>query len=169
MCSRSVLSGLPWRDSAGRGRRSSSGLLFLWALWQSRSFGVRAGLFPWAVTVPVLILAIIQFVRDLTGRREDSDIRPVEAAPDMSPAVARRRTAEIAAWILGMFVAIWLAGFAGATLLTTFLYLKLGARERWVTSLALSLGGFVFVYGLFERALGVPFPPGSLLTWLGYG
>ena len=60
-------------------------------------------------------------------------------------------------------------GFAGATLLTTFLYLKLGARERWATSLALSLGGFVFVYGLFERALGVPFPPGSLLTWLGYG
>ena len=68
---------------------------------------------------------------------------------------------EIAAWIIGMFVAIWLVGFAGATLVTTFLYLKLGARERWALSLALSLGGFVLVYGLFERALGVPFPPGA--------
>jgi hypothetical protein len=67
-----------------------------------------------------------------------------------------------------MFVAIWLVGFAGATLLTTFLYLKLGARERWATSLALSLGGFIFVHGLFERTLGVPFPPGALLAWLGY-
>jgi hypothetical protein len=76
---------------------------------------------------------------------------------------------EIAAWILGMFGAVWLVGFAGATLLTTFLYLKLGARERWTTSLALSLAGFAFVYGLFERTLAVPFPPGVLLAWLGYG
>jgi len=25
------------------------------------------------------------------------------------------------------------------------------------------------VYGLFEKALGVPFPPGQLLVWLGLG
>jgi hypothetical protein len=65
--------------------------------------------------------------------------------------------------------AIWLAGFPVATLLTSFLYLRLGAREPWSMVIALSLGGFVFVHGLFERALGVPFPPGSLLAWLGYG
>jgi hypothetical protein len=87
----------------------------------------------------------------------------------MSSMLARRRTLEAAAWILGMFAAIWLLGFAIATLLTTFFYLKLGARERWATSFGLSLGGFAFVHGLFERALGVPFPPGSLLAWLGYG
>ena len=68
-----------------------------------------------------------------------------------------------------MYAAIWLVGFPLATLVTTFLYLTLGARERWPISVALSLGGFVFVYGLFERALGVPFPPGALLAWLGYG
>jgi hypothetical protein len=130
---------------------------------------VRAGLFPWTVTAPGLILAIIQFARDLTGRREDADIDLIEAGPRVPSAVALRRTAEIAAWIGGMFVAIWLAGFAIATLLTTFLYLKLGARERWPISVALSLGGFLFVYGLFERALGVPFPPGRLFDWLGYG
>jgi hypothetical protein len=83
--------------------------------------------------------------------------------------MAGRRTAEIAAWIVGMYAAIWLVGFPGATLVTTFLYLKLAARERWAPSLALSLGGFLLVYGLFERALGVPFPPGRLLAWLGDG
>lgn len=144
-------------------------LLFAWALWQSGSFGWRAGLFPWAVTVPALFLAIMQFVRDLAGRPESPGPGLVEATPSVPSAVAGRRTAEIAAWIVAMFAAIWLVGFAGATLLTTFLYLKLGAREGWMPSLALSLGGFVFVYGLFERALGVPFPPGGLLTWLGYG
>jgi hypothetical protein len=68
-----------------------------------------------------------------------------------------------------MFAAIWLVGFGGATLVMTLLYLKVGAGERWGISLALSLGAFLFVYGLFERALGVPFPAGSLLVWLGYG
>ena len=144
-------------------------LLFVCALWQSRGFGWRAGLFPWAVTVPVLCLALIQFMRDLAGRPENPGPDPVAAAPVVPSTVVWRRTAEIGAWIVGMLGAIWLAGFAGATLLITFLYLKLGAREPWAPSLALSVGGFLFVYGLFERVLGVPFRPGSLLAWLGYG
>ena len=144
-------------------------LLLLWALWQSLGFGLRAGLFPWAVTVPTLILAIGQLARDLTGQGEVEDLGPRGTAPGLPTGLARRRTAEVAAWVVGMYLAIWLVGFPLATLLTTFLYLKLGAREPWPVSVALSLGGFVFVYGLFERALGVPFPAGSLLAWVGSG
>jgi hypothetical protein len=145
-------------------------LLFLWALWQSRSFGVRAGLFPWAVMVPALALSIVQLVRDVTGRRETQSHDEADGgAPELPPEVVERRTLEIAAWVVGMFAAIWLVGFGGATLVMTLLYLKVGAGERWGISLALSLGAFLFVYGLFERALGVPFPAGSLLVWLGYG
>jgi hypothetical protein len=77
--------------------------------------------------------------------------------------------AEIAAWIVGMLGAIWLVGFPLATLLTTLAYLRLAAHERWTVSVALSLGGFLFVHGLFARLLGVPFPPGRVLDWLGYG
>jgi TctA family transporter len=142
-------------------------LLMLWALWQSLAYGIRAGLFPWAVTVPTLGLAVVQLARDLTGR-------PGGAEPGASPAgaasaVVRRRTVEIGAWILAMFAAIWLVGFALATLVTTVLYLRVGARERWALALAFGLGGFLFVHGLFERALAVPFPAGRLLEWLGYG
>ena len=144
-------------------------VLLLWALWQSLSFGLRAGLFPWAVLAPTLIMAIGQLARDLSRRGAGRDRGPRGAVPDVSSGLARRRTAEIAAWIVGMYVAIWLLGFPVATLLTTFVYLKLGAREPWPVSVALSLGGFIFVYGLFERALGVPFPPGSLLAWVGSG
>jgi TctA family transporter len=144
-------------------------VVFLWALWASRGFGLRAGLFPWAVIVPALLLAMTELARDLTGRRESAPHDLVDAAPEVPSGVAARRTAEIAAWVIGMFAAIWLLGFGAATLLTTFLYLKLGARERWGISVALSLGAFAFVYGLFERALGVPFPPAALPTWFGYG
>jgi hypothetical protein len=143
-------------------------LFFVWALWQSRTFGTRAGLFPWAVIVPGLALAVVQLVRDATGRR-DPEGGPAYRQPGIPAALARRRTAEIAAWIVGMLLAIWLIGFAGATLLVTLLYLRIGAGERWPISLAVSAGGFLVVYGLFQRALGVPFPPGALVAWLGYG
>jgi hypothetical protein len=144
--------------------------LFAWALWQSRSFGVRAGLFCWAVGVPGLALAIVQFAGDLTGHRPRPASETTEAGgPDVPRAVATRRTVEICAWIAGFWLAIWLLGFSIATLVATFLYLKLGARERWPISILLSVLGFAFVYGLFETALSVPFPPGQLFVWLGYG
>ena len=80
----------------------------------------------------------------------------------------RRQTVAICAWILGMYAAIWLLGFSLATLIMTVLYLRT-ARERWPISIGLSLGALAFVYGLFERGLGVPFPTGRFFVWLGYG
>jgi hypothetical protein len=48
----------------------------------------------------------------------------------------------------------------------TFLYLRVSARERWLTAVLMSALACAFVYGLFEKALGVPFPSGQLLVWL---
>ncbi len=132
-------------------------ILFAWVLWASRGFSVRAGLFPWVIGASTLALAIVQLARDLTG----------EARAPAWSAVGARRTVAIVGWILGMFVAIWLLGFSIATLLTTFLYLKVGAGERWPLSVVLSLSSFALVYGLFERGLGVPFPAGQLFDFPG--
>src|ERR1051325_5481257 len=35
------------------------------ALWQSRNFGFRAGLFPWVIGTPTLLLGCVQFGKDL--------------------------------------------------------------------------------------------------------
>jgi TctA family transporter len=143
-------------------------LLFAWALWQSRDFGIRAGLFPWAVCIPGLLLGLVQLARDLTGRRDPpSGAAEGDPAPDLPPAVVKRRSVEICLWIVGFWLAIWLIGFSLATLITTFAYLRVAGRERWLTSLALTACAVAFVYGLFERGLGVPFPTGQLFTWLG--
>jgi TctA family transporter len=145
-------------------------LVFAWALWESRDFGVRAGLFPWAVCGPGIVLGLVQLARDLSGRRAaPSADAEGSAAPDVPPEIARRRTLEIALWIVGFWVAIWLLGFSLATLGMTFLYLRVSARERWAICVAMTVGAAAFVYGLFERALGVPFPAGALLAWLGLG
>jgi hypothetical protein len=141
--------------------------LFAWALWQSRHFGARAGLFPWAVGFPGLLLGLAQFARDLTGRREASANLAGEAGADVPREVARRRSLEMCAWIAAFWVGFWLLGFALATLVATLLYLKVSARERWPISIALAVFGFAFVYMLFERGLSVPFPPGFLFTLVG--
>ncbi len=137
-------------------------VVFAWALWQSLGFSVRAGLFPWAIGTTALVLAIAQLARDVTSRRA-----PTNAEPAAPSAPTTRRTVEIVGWILGMFAVIWLLGFSLATLLTAFLYLRVAARERWPLSIALSLGAFALVYGLFEQGLGVPFPPGQLFLLFG--
>jgi hypothetical protein len=90
-----------------------------------------------------------------------------EPTPDVPPEVSSRRSVEICAWIAGFWVAFWLLGFSLATLVATLLYLKIAARERWRMSILLAEFGFAFVYGLFEKALGVPFPLGQLFVWLG--
>jgi TctA family transporter len=142
--------------------------LFAWGLWESREFGPRAGLFPWVIGIPSLGLAVVHFVREASGRRGGVALDLVDARPALPRSVVVRRTAEICGFILAGYAAIWLLGFALGSTVTTFLYLKVGARERWPITLALTAATVVFVYGLFERLLAVPFPPGQLLVWLGW-
>jgi TctA family transporter len=137
------------------------------ALWQSREFGFRAGLFPWAIGIPVLALALLLLVLQVAGR-ERTPVGGLAAWDTGIPAsVERRRTAGILAWIAGFLAAIWLLGFAIGGTLVTFLSLKVGGRERWPVTLALTAGAAAFVYLVFEQGLRVPFPPGQLLVWLG--
>jgi hypothetical protein len=137
------------------------------ALWESRSFGFRPGLFPWLVGGSVLALGVLLLA--LGAARVPTG--PGGGAPDSASAipapVAYRRTAGILGWIVGYVAAIWLLGFVLAGPLCTFLSLKLGSRERWPITLAMTAAVWAFIEVLFVRALHVPFPPGQLLVWIG--
>jgi putative tricarboxylic transport membrane protein len=137
------------------------------ALWQSREFGFRAGLFPWAIGIPVLALAALLLVLQVAGWEKVPAGSLAASAPENPASVERRRTAEILAWIGGFLAAIWLLGFTLGGALATFLCLKAGSGERWSLAAALTAGAAAFVYFVFERGLRVPFPPGQLLVWLG--
>jgi TctA family transporter len=134
------------------------------ALWQSRNFGIRAGLFPWVIGIPTLLLALCQFVKDVRAPKEAQDAGEADAVP---PEVARRRTVAIIGWTVGCFLLIWLLGFSWAVPLTIFLYLKVAGRESWPMTLAVTLCAWLFFYALFERMLNVPFPQGYLFELLG--
>jgi putative tricarboxylic transport membrane protein len=139
-----------------------------WALWQSRGFGVRAGLFPWAIGLPVLALAVVQLVMDLRGHGRSGGMASVEAErAELPAAILYRRTASTVGWIVGFFLAMWGLGIAVAVPATTLLYLKLGTGEKWSISLLLTAGLWLLVYGLFIYTLHIPFPEGLLWRWFG--
>ena len=136
------------------------------ALWQSRNFGYRAGLFPWVIGTPTLILAFGQLARDLYGKKKKTAAmpgEPTEVHIVLEPKVIRRRTISIILWIIGFFVAIWLLGFSYAVPLTILLYLKF-AGESWFMTAAVTFFSWLFYWSLFEKMLNVPFTEGLLIT-----
>jgi hypothetical protein len=140
-------------------------LVIGWGVFEARQWDARARLFPWAIGIPLLALLLIHLA--LQVRAVAGAPRPVNGDLDygVNPAVARRRTAVMVAWLLGFAVVIGLLGFAVGGTLATLAYLRLAARERWPISLAITAGTGAFFVVLI-RLLNIPFPPGILLERL---
>ena len=49
----------------------------------------------------------------------------------------------------------------------TFLFLRFASHERLRTSLLIALATYLSFYILFDRALFIPFPPGTVAETLG--
>jgi putative tricarboxylic transport membrane protein len=142
-------------------------------VYQAQDWRMQARLYPWAIGIPMLFLAIVQVIMDLRGvkAKESSDGPPTpmdfQFTQEIEPALAKRRAITMFAWLLGFFVAIVFLGFNLAIPLMMFTYMRFQGKESWLLSLTLTVIAFVFYYGLFVKLLTLPFPEGLLLTWLG--
>ena len=137
-----------------------AGLIALvgWAVYESRSWDVRAHLFPRVVGIPLLGLLLLQVA--MTVRSMVTAPAGHEGAHGELPAdVVRRRLASIIGWMFGFAGLIWLIGFMLGGTLATLAYLKVVARERWPISLAITLGTFAF-FVIMTVGLNIPFPCG---------
>ena len=149
-------------------------VFFLFFIYEAREWRLQARLYPWAIGIPMLLLALAHIVLELRGktrRRDSSGSAPVDFqfthTQTVDESVARQRTLNIFSWILGFLVAIWLLGFSVSVPLFVFLYLKFQAREGWPLSVLLTCASWLLFWGLFDRLLHLPFPEGQLFTWLG--
>jgi hypothetical protein len=138
------------------------------AKWGFGSWEPRAALFPWAIGLPTLVLALYVFIEDSlqSSRKVKVEEYHVEDEPEIDRIVARQRTVAISCWIVGFFLAIWIIGFIPASAIATLLYLKYGAGERWPVTAAISVACWLFFWGMFDYALQMPFPRGALFDWL---
>jgi hypothetical protein len=139
--------------------------LISWTTWEARGWDARSKLFPWAAGIPLLVLLLIQVVKQ--ARVVAAGTAPLgnRGADSVDSDGTRRRTLQIVGWILGFAAMIWAIGFAIGGTLASLLYLKTAAHERWPISLAITAGIGVFFWLLINR-LYVPFPRGFIVDLL---
>ena len=146
-------------------------VFFGYLVWEASQWRLQARLYPWAIGIPMILLAVINIVQELRGPREgavsDSVPSDFQLTQTVDRDVAIRRTAIILSWIVGFLAGIWLLGFSITVAGMTFGYLKLQSRERWAMSLILTASAWLVYYLLFERTLLLPFPDGKIFLWLG--
>jgi hypothetical protein len=137
----------------------ASGIMLLaaWAIWSAWAWPLKAKLFPLAIGIPLFCLAAGEVLWTL--------LRP--AAAEETEKESPRRTLAAVGWMVGFFAAIVLAGFLVAVPLFVLAYLRIQGRESWTLSLIFTVAVWAVFYGLFDRLLHLPFPPGSIQGWLG--
>lgn len=132
--------------------------VFAYATVAALGFPEGAKLFPAAVAVPSLLLAVLLAVISLRSRGTAVVPPPPDAEGEatLAPEERTRRTGEIAAWFLGIFAAVYLLGFLIAIPVSAFAYLRFAAREGWVPSVGVAALCWSLVFGVFDRLLHVP-------------
>lgn len=147
-------------------------IFFIVFVYQAQDWRLQARLYPWAIGIPMIILALIQVILDLRGvERKQQDEAPVmdyQFSQTVEPKLARRRAITMFCWLFGFFFSIWLLGFSITIPLMVFSYLKIQSNEKWGISILLTVLAWLFFYFLFVRLLTLPFPDGLIFTWLGY-
>lgn len=143
-------------------------IFFIVFIYEAQEWRMQARLYPLAIGIPMLVLAIIQLILDLKGveRKQSDDAAPVDFqfAQAIDPVLARKRTFNIFGWFFGFFIGIWLLGFTITIPLMVFGYLKIQSGEKWWLSLTFTAIAWFFFWSLFVRLLNLPFPDGLIFT-----
>lgn len=141
-------------------------------VYLAQDWRLQARLYPWAVGIPMVILAFIQVIFDLKGvkAKESADATPMDFqfTKEVDPVTAKKRAIIMFSWLVGFFALIWLLGFPIAIPLMMFAYFRFQGGESWGLSITLTVVAWVFFYGLFVKLLTLPFPEGIVMTWLGF-
>lgn len=125
-------------------------------------------LFPWTIAIPVFVLTLVEFSRDLFrgNNAQSGQIMDFQFAEGIEPGLARRRMFGILCWIVGLLGAVWLFGMEISMTIMTFAYLKLQGKERWPITLVLTAIAWLFLRGVFIELMQLPFPEGILFEAL---
>lgn len=146
-------------------------LFFLVFLWMARGWPLQARLFPYAIGIPMLLIAVVRLALDLKGTTAKTSAPEsrldFQFTQGMDAALVTRRTITMFLWIWGGLLSVWLFGFAFTIPLLVFFYLKVQSRERWLLSMGLTAAAWLVLWGLFDEVLHLPFHRGVLYEWLG--
>lgn len=150
--------------------------LFGVAVAAAMNWSWDTGLFPYAVGIPALLLALWQLVLDLTSAQRSGDgggdptpqIMDITTDQSLPKDVVWRGTARAFGWILCFVFSIWFVSFLIAVPLFVFFYLRhqAGATIRMAVTIASVMA--IFIWGVFDQIIHTPWPEAALLRMLGF-
>ena len=114
------------------------------------AFAPRAAFVPRSVTGLTVVL-LVAFLA--TTRRE----------PGSTTRFPRADHPGAVAWVAAFIALVWAVGFVAGVPLAVLAYSLMSTRERLPYAVMSSAAMFVFMYGVLDRMLAVPFPTGALL------
>jgi len=141
-----------------------------WVIISALKWPLRSALFPLVIGSIVLIMCVLDLLLNFFGRPQGGKevaVMDFVLTKDVDPKLAARRTISVFLWIFGFFFLILLFGFPTSIPLFFILFLKLSAREKWWTSLAVTASVWGSFYALFVWLLNVRFMEGWAWQWLG--
>jgi hypothetical protein len=130
-------------------------------------------LFPWAIGIPALALAVRQLVADWKGagaktEQEEQERYPgvldIPADRTISPEEMFRHTLRTAYWILTFAFGIWFLGFLIAIPVFIFFYLISEANAGKLSAAIVAGLTFLFVWALFDQLMHLAWPEAALFT-----
>lgn len=133
-----------------------------YALYASWNWPFRTALFPRVIALPILFLALIESALSVWSIESERDGHAVDfqLTDTVEPVLATQRTIAIILWTVGFMVLIVLVGFPLAVPIFVFVYLRIAGREPWALTIILTAMSWLFMEGLFNRLLHLPFPEG---------
>jgi hypothetical protein len=141
-------------------------LLMIGLVATAKQWQYQARLFPWTIGIPTMVLCFLQLGLDMFRSKDaDEDVAGMMDLPvdrSVPVAVVIKRAVNIFAWIFGLYLSIWVIGFILSVPLFLLLYLGLQAGETWKVAVTYMVVMMVFMIGVFEMVLHIPWPPGLI-------
>jgi hypothetical protein len=145
------------------------------AVWVVTAAGLNwdTRLFPWAVGIPALALALRQLVTDWKGTGANAEQGEQERYPgvldipvdrSIPPEEMFRHTVKTAYWILIFACGIWFLGFLISIPLFIFFFLISEANAGKFSAAIVAGLTFLFVWALFDQLMHLAWPEAALFT-----
>jgi TctA family transporter len=145
-----------------------------WVLYQASAWPFRTAVFPLTTGALLLVFAIAKLLQGYVGRgcaAPPADAGPqgplhmqADVLPDIFGTASRGEWLSALGWMAGFFLLLWLVGALVAVPLFALAYLLAAARQSIVLAGTYALASWLFIYGVFDRALRVPLPTGVLFV-----
>lgn len=159
-----------------RTRASSSGillvsgflLLVVGAVWTAWGFSEQARILPLFVGLPLLLMLVIQLIRQFSVTVVDEIDGATEARADPAWAPANGlASARALGWLALAAGAYILLGFYVASTVYLLAFLRMHGRLHWRKTAIITVVTLAVLAGFFVQALGIRVWPGYVRALLG--